>query len=1332
MDQLFRRGDPFARRWVESRPEVYKAMLALFSDNAVVSITRSRHNSAFAPVASSVDGDSEWVSYRYDGNDWVQVDEVPIDPQAALVTVSLIENARLRERVKELQKMNSQAALEYSLLRHAYERERKPPAPTKSWGKILVYAFIFGFLLAALPTTNAWPDGDPAKSVNHPAAGSLRPHPADADYQQSSFTFDQLRELLVDWNKNAFNYTQYRDTLFREYLTIKARVLTYESSPIIKLFLLVRPYWSLWFFSSLTFLYQSYGTSNWLVAGLIVLLSLKTGDRTLGLLPVPWMTTLGAWVHFALMLVSLFDALGAFFLSLLFLCCAPLVFLWQPDDTFFVTVRSSTLVALTNLVTVLTRNLPGCDILCLGLVVFWRVYQAWHAVGATRLEIKAADGKTTRVVSLAPSFFQRARRRLRQALKTFRAPSFPVPPNCLVHITSDQGSGTGFRTGNFLVTARHVIAGTSSVEVSVGSLSTTLTSAEWMPLGDRDIVKAKLPAIFQHLSSVRVAEKSSNDWIALLTFAANGAYYQLAVGDGLWFDDTLTYALDSENGSSGSPVIDRTGKVVAVHTMSTGYTASGQRLTREDVENVSKVQEKDREIERLKAEIESLKACEKMQQCETGQELVDLVREAVKQEMVRLRLEFAQAKGKNKRGRGQKHNLASAARRIGKQFTEQEYRKLQEEGWTKDELREMALQLWNDAQAANAGYGDWSDPELSDNESLGSDFYEEVIDFSQKKKPGPFQQCQLSARDPMLYDVDTAEYKVLARSMHEISRYVTELQNLSPEDYNRRAVYYSDALRDAWDQLNAECVRNDIKPFTQRRVRHPRPRQQPKNSRRTPQAGVEKKISLHFWLSMLQEPRQRFLVHPDFPVIGFLPINRPLYDASRPRDPLLGLLPPIKVDTGYAPATWGPQAFINSFEKFQYAPPPDFVEKNPDAHAFALRALRDHYSFLQGTAITPITATDKEVRSTPAYPKNLVFKKEQDFLDFFGWGAYVDELKHLAYKPVLWFLFLKKEILKESKIAASDIRQILCADPIYGRIGLMFDQHQNVRVKERTDDKSSQVGWTPFFGGFQARIRRLASTGARYWVEVDWTRYDGTIPQQLLRIVREVRWEFLDDVYKTPANRKLYDWYVHNLLNRYVLLPSGEVTYQQRGNPSGQVSTSVDNGMVNYYLQAYEHYVLHGPDGWDRTDTLIYGDDRLSVTDFPPDPDQLITFYRDYFGMWVKKENIKIQETPIGLSFCGFTITEGLLPRLQRPLKLLASILTPVAKLRDPEVLYGKLLSMLILSHNDPPDSPLRCYVRRCVDVLRARVGSDLPVFSERILSYLWGGGPKRNDGQSE
>ena len=77
--------------------------------------------------------------------------------------------------------------------------------------------------------------------------------------------------------------------------------------------------------------------------------------------------------------------------------------------------------------------------------------------------------------------------------------------------------------------------------------------------------------------------------------------------------------------------------------------------------------------------------------------------------------------------------------------------------------------------------------------------------------------------------------------MHEISRYVNELQALPQDEYTRKAVYYSNALRDARDRLNAECEHRGIRPFSQRKMKHPRPRAQPKNSRRTQQTGAGKK-----------------------------------------------------------------------------------------------------------------------------------------------------------------------------------------------------------------------------------------------------------------------------------------------------------------------------------------------------------------------------------------------------------------------------------------------------------------------------------------------------------
>ena len=55
---------------------------------------------------------------------------------------------------------------------------------------------------------------------------------------------------------------------------------------------------------------------------------------------------------------------------------------------------------------------------------------------------------------------------------------------------------------------------------------------------------------------------------------------------------------------------------------------------------------------------------------------------------------------------------------------------------------------------------------------------------------------------------------------------------------------------------------------------------------------------------------------------------------------------------------------------------------------------------------------------------------------------------------------------------------------------------------------------------------------------------------------------------------RVYKWYCRNLVNRFVILPSGEVTLQNRGNPSGQISTTMDNNMINYWLQAFEFKYL--------------------------------------------------------------------------------------------------------------------------------------------------------------
>lgn len=486
-------------------------------------------------------------------------------------------------------------------------------------------------------------------------------------------------------------------------------------------------------------------------------------------------------------------------------------------------------------------------------------------------------------------------------------------------------------------------------------------------------------------------------------------------------------------------------------------------------------------------------------------------------------------------------------------------------------------------------------------------------------------------------------------------------------------------------------------------------------------------------------PGTRWLVPTSYPLVGSVPINRPVIDDKLVDEPLLGLLPPVDPNLVelYGPSTWGPEAYATSFDKFEYGQCDDFFSKYPEMCEFADWAFYRHFAYLQDSIFVNMMATEKNQDSTPAYPKMMRWSTEADYLSDCGWRDYIlefDRIKAGARPKVCWYLFLKKEILKQEKIDKHDIRQIVCSDPIYARIGCFFEQHQNARMKTVTESSSGQCGWSPFYGGFEQRVRRLESKGNHYYIEFDWTRFDGTIPVPLFMHIKKLRFSlFRKDLRDQYAS--IYRWYCKQLLNRYVVLPSGEVTIQRKGNPSGQISTTTDNNMVNYWLQAFEFAYLNGPDRdlWDRYDTLIYGDDRLTTTPVLPSDyvNKVVKMYKDVFGMWVKPEKVIVQPSPIGLSFCGFEINPDYLPVPSQPYKMMASLLKPANKLHDVSSLHGKLLCFQLLMHNAPDDHPFKEYLERCLVALRSHsLGSGLPYrFTEEQLDYIWRGGPKQSYG---
>nr|UIT55508.1 polyprotein [Bovine astrovirus] len=1031
-------------------------------------------------------------------------------------------------------------------------------------------------------------------------------------------------------------------------------------------------------------------------------------------------TAVSAVSQIACVLVSHVDPLGAICLSSLMMFGTFLASMCCTNTEFIQQSRAASIntVILVASIVLRTMQLPAMPIaIALAAVRAYTIITT--PMGAT-IEVRSEDGKVMSKDPVKPGILFKFRQGLRKRFAQLRStmpPLVRVNPTAVVRIETPDGIGTGFFCANYIVTAGHVLGPhkVASVCVGVAKYQTNVVRH----IEGKDIVLLKIPQQIQNFPRLKIAPKIETDWVCVYSPDGEGAIIQSVV-PGHQVDDCIDYATPTRDGMSGAPLVNPDGRVMAVHLTNTGFTGGAQILTQADVTDPPKTTGNE---DKLKQEIEDLKRqLAKCNQSSTQEDIVNLVRVAMAREMKILREElnkelktvpqYDQAKGKTKMKARRLRMAGSKPRRQrGPVFTEEEYNRLLESGLTPDEIRDMVDRLYDKEVA---GFPEW-DP-MDDGYDPNEDWtFESDSNFGQKQVKVP------SFNQYMERDYDAKDVENMLRSLTCAD--VEAIGPLYPITAHCIGSPLCPALLCLVDRYAASRGLSppsfDL-PYTQRRV--------PKKREAGPTTTAPEIHKLDAW-ETLRLPPSRRVVPDDYPVVCNLPINRPIYEEKLVDDPLLGLLPPCDPDLSFAPAVWGPQAYTKSFEKFTYAEPSRFWELHPDECAFADKQWRKHYNFLEDTRVMHITATEKNIDSTPGYPKCELHDSERDYLECNGWAPYIREFKRVdsgAQPRVLWYCFLKKEQLKKEKIKDGDIRQIICPDVIYSRIGAALEQHQNNLMKKNTDTSSGQCGWTPFFGGFAEKMRRLDRNKI---IEFDWTRFDGTIPRALLKHIKDLRWEKINKQHR-ERYRHVHEWYVHNLLTRYVLMPTGEVTIQRRGNPSGQISTTMDNNMVNYWLQAFEFAFLNkGKDIetlWNDYDTIVYGDDRLTSSPSVPDDyvPRVVAMYKDVFGMWVKPEKVKVTDTIIGASFCGFTVGKNYQPVPSNPEKLWASLVTPCQKLPDEFALYGKLLSFKILMHNSE-DHPFKDYIEKCIAALEH--GRSLPKITDEQLDRLWRGGPKTN-----
>ncbi|AED89608.1 nsp1ab [Bovine astrovirus B76/HK] len=1024
-------------------------------------------------------------------------------------------------------------------------------------------------------------------------------------------------------------------------------------------------------------------------------------------------TVPSALIQVACVIISHFDPIGAICVSALAMFGTFLASMCATNTTFVQHSRaaSANTAILVLSIVLRTLGLPSMPIaLALAIVRAYTILTT--PLGAT-IEVRSEDGKVLSKDPLKPGILFRFKQGLKKfaQLRTSMPPLVRVNPTAVVRIETPEGIGSGFLCANYIVTAGHVVGQNKVVSICVGSAKYQAPVAR--QLDGKDVALLKIPQQMQGYPRLKIAQKVDPEWICVYSPDDDGAIVQSVV-PGHQVDECLDYAVPTRNGMSGCPVVNPDGRVMGVHLTNTGFTGGAQIITQADVIDPPKVSTNE---DKLRQEIDDLKKqLAKCSQSSSQGEVVELVRAAMAREMKILRAElnkeiYTQAKGKTKGKKRLRMVGAKTRRQRGPMFTEEEYQALLEKGMTPEEIRDMVERLY---EKEAAGFPDW-DP-MDDGYDPDEDWaFESDLNFGQRR-------VVVSSFNQYLdRDYDAKAVEDMLRSLtHADVEAIGPLYPITAKCIGTPLCSAILCLVDRYAVSSGLSAPTQGLPYTQRRL--------PKNREAGPPTTAPEIHQLDSWESLRLPPSRR-VVPDDYPVVCNLPINRPIYEDKLADDPLLGLLPPCDPELAFAPATWGPQAFTKSFEKFSYAEPSRFWELYPDECAFADLQWRKHYNFLEDTRVVHITATEKNVDSTPGYPKCELHDSERDYIERHGWAPYIREFKRVdsGERPrVLWYCFLKKEQLKKEKIADGDIRQIICPDVIYSRIGAALEQHQNKLMKQHTDESSGQCGWTPFFGGFARKMRRLDKNKV---VEFDWTRFDGTIPRTLLKHIKNLRWEKINAEHR-KRYQHVHDWYVQNLLHRYVLMPTGEVTIQMRGNPSGQISTTMDNNMVNYWLQAFEFaYLNKGKDIhalWDDYDTIVYGDDRLTSTPCIPDNyvERVVTMYKEVFGMWVKPEKVKVTDTVVGASFCGFTVGPDYQPIPANPEKLWASLVTPCQKLPDEFALYGKLLSFKILMHNSG-DHPFKEYVEKCLAALEH--GRSLPKITNEQLDRLWRGGPKTN-----
>lgn len=356
----------------------------------------------------------------------------------------------------------------------------------------------------------------------------------------------------------------------------------------------------------------------------------------------------------------------------------------------------------------------------------------------------------------------------------------------------------------------------------------------------------------------------------------------------------------------------------------------------------------------------------------------------------------------------------------------------------------------------------------------------------------------------------------------------------------------------------------------------------------------------------------------------------------------------------YVPAEWGPSSFERTLDKHSWYVPDEPIDL--DVWNQCVEILWDILLQCGQTRVVSWDEVVKPDESNPGYPYLVTYQH--------AWQLYSDHdrLHELAWEDLgnqfsfCWYVFLKNEQVKKEKIARDDIRAIYVQPDPIARVQARFDQDLNERIKENAIVNGICVGFSPFAHA-DTVIRFLKDP--TYYVEKDWKRYDGTIPAGVLFLIRMMRWDLMQHAYQTREYWKVYRALSRNMVFKELIHPTGKRYFVSKGNPSGQMSTSIDNCLANIFILNYIHLVVYGEPVYS---CQVYGDDVIQGYRCTPDVGAESEVAKHVFGMWLPEDRAVVKGTPEGLSFCGFEFAKvrGRWVPKYKPHKIIANLYRPV------------------------------------------------------------------------